>query len=360
MGFTRRQMLSGFTGTTLATLLGSHTAWSHGKNNTGFTCGINCSGLEDTPPGIPTSEMLHYYASQGVRHIRLPGLWEHFQPRLGADLDTDYCHIYRSIIEQCKTLKINVICEPCHNYGHYQQMGQDLCFGDGNLKADLFADFWKRFIQSFGGLSNIAGWDLMGEPSNLPGASIAQQGLAWQDAAQAAIIAIRQTGERRPVWVEGYGHSSAASWPVNNPTLHLLQDPLGRLVFSAHGYLDRDNSGTHYYWDEEIAIGDQVSGGALTTNIGIKRLTPFLKWLRTHKLKGNIGECGAGRQDRPGAQDDTGWLTALETTMRFCYDQNIPFYYWGTGKDLGPAYPYGLEIDNGKAAPQWNILKKYL
>lgn len=360
MDLTRRLLLSGLSGAALAALPYNRRAWGNRKNTSVFICGINCSGLEDTPPGIPTEEMLHYYAAQGIRHIRLPGLWEHFQPQLGGELDADYCHIYRSVIEQCRALKINVICDPCHNYGHYRSQGQDLRLGDGNLTADLFADFWKKFIHVFGDMPNISGLDLMGEPTNLPGPSIAEQSHIWQDAAQAAITAIRQAGDKRPVWVEGYGSSSAAAWPTNNPTLHLLHDPLQSLVFSAHCYLDRDNSGTHYYWDEEVAAGDMVSGSALTADVGIKRITPFVEWLRDHGLNGNIGECGVGRQDRPDGQDDTGWLVALEKTIRFCYNNRLPFYYWGTGKDFGPSYPYGLEIDNGKTAPQWAILKKYL
>ena len=360
MVFSRRHILAGGVGTAFATLVGRQRARASGTTASSFICGINCSGLEDTPPGIPTAEMLHYYAAQGVRHIRLPGLWEHFQPVPGGDLDDEYCRIYRSVIEQCRLLKISITCDPCHNYGHYRYQGQDLCFGDGHLTAELFADFWGKFAHRFGDLSNITGWDLMGEPSNLPGPSVAAQSGAWQAAAQAAITAIRKTGDKRQIWVEGYGHSSAQAWPVNNPSLHLLHDPARKLVFSAHCYLDRDNSGSHYYWDEEVAAGDLVSGGPLTTNVGVERIRPFVEWLRTHGLGGNIGECGAGRQDRAGAEGDTEWLAALETTIRFCRANNLPLYYWGTGRDLGPTYPYGLEVDHGRTAPQWQVLKQYL
>ncbi|MFS3135428.1 glycoside hydrolase family 5 protein [Gluconacetobacter sacchari] len=321
-----------------------------------FVCGLNCSGLEDSPPGAPTLVMLRYYARRGIRYIRLPGRWEHFQPALGGGFDAQYCNLYRSVLEYCKVAGIRVICEPCHNFGRYKEKGQTYRFGDGRLTPAAFAQFWSEFCRRFGDMSCIVGWDLMNEPYDLAG----QGGLSWQEAAQAAILAIRDIDGVRPVWVEGYGYSNPATWPAANPTLHLLDDPARNLIFSAHCYLDRDNSGTHYYWDEEARIGDQILGAPLDRDTGIRRIRPFVEWLRTHSLRGNIGECGAGRQDAAGRPGNEGWLAALDATMRFCDEQDMPIYYWGTGTDLGTAYPYGLEPIHGKDAPQWRILRKYL
>lgn len=358
MLFSRRTILASGMGLIGEGLQSSASAFARIKESgrEPFVCGLNCSGLEDTPPGLPSLVMLHYYASKGVRYIRLPGLWEHFQPVAGGKLDVTYCALYKSVMEHCQSLGLRVICDPCHNYGHYKENGQTVRFGDGRLTPAVFAHFWIRFCRMFSDMPCIAGWDLMNEPSDLAG----QQGVVWQEAAQAAILAIRQVDGVRPIWVEGCGHSSAQAWPVLNPTLHLLRDPARNLIFSAHCYLDRDNSGTHYYWDEETVAGDLVSGDRLNRDVGIRRIKPFADWLRTHGVRGNIGECGAGRQDAHGKAGDDGWLAALDTTMRFCKEQDLPFYYWGTGADFGTAYPYGLEPDHGSEQPQWQVLRKYL
>lgn len=330
----RRTVLAGGLSIAGEGLSGSHLSFAQSTESAGtlFVCGLNCSGMEDMPPGPPTLAMLQYYARKGIRYLRLPGLWEHFQEA-----------------------GIRMICEPCHNFGHYKEKEQIYRLGDSQLTPGIFAQFWKKFCQIFGDMPCIAGWELMNEPHDLAG-----QGEAWQEAAQAAIAAIRHAGDVRPIWVEGYGYSSSAMWPHLNPTLHLLNDPARNLIFSAHCYLDRDNSGTHYYWDEETRAGDQIFGAPFDRNIGIMRIKPFVDWLRSHSLRGNIGECGVGRQDAPGKPGNAGWLGALDVTMRFCQDQDIPFYYWGTGKDFGSAYPYGLEPDAEAEAPQWNVLRRYL
>ena len=59
------------------------------------------------------------------------------------------------------------------------------------------------------------------------------------------------------------------NWAGNNPTLHLLDDSkctnaafpktsIGCIVWSAHCYLDRDNSGTHMNWTAEVEAGVTV------------------------------------------------------------------------------------------------------
>ena len=356
MHFSRRMALAG--GVSAASYFSLLNKQAVAKNWP-FVCGINCSGLEDTPPGVPTANMLKYYAEKKVKYIRLPGLWEHFQPHLGQELNEDYCKIYEAVLKQCTKLGLSVVCEPCHNYGHYSQDGKMLCFGDGVLTPSIFAKFWEYFCKRFRHHSCIVAWDIMNEPSNLKG-DTQQRANAWKDAAQAAIFSVRQYDRKRPIWVEGYGYSSAQAWPTANPTLHTLQDPAKKIVFSAHCYLDRDNSGTHYYWDEEKLAGDQVSGGPLLPDVGIRRIEPFVGWLKEYGLRGNIGECGAGREDTKGKPGNEGWLSALDKTLSYCREQRLPFFYWGTGTDFGTVYPYTLEPDQGKEQPQWQVLRKYL
>src|SRR5205807_83972 len=111
-----------------------------------------------------------------------------------------------------------------------------------------------RLAAVFADDPTIAAYDIMNEPSNMPTPD------AWQLAAQAAVNAIRAIDTTTPIFVEGNNYSSAFTWVDGNPTLHQLHDPSHLLVFSAHVYLDRDSSGTHYSWAEEVAAGDRLTG----------------------------------------------------------------------------------------------------
>ncbi|MFT4262629.1 MAG: cellulase family glycosylhydrolase [Nocardioides sp.] len=326
-----------------------------------FALGLNVSGLEDDVPAAPTDAMLDDYAGHGVRTLRLPGRWEHFQPRVGGPLDEEYLATYLAVVSAANARGVGVVCDPLHNYGARTDDGVTRRLGESGLAVDAMADFWSRFAAATAGTAGIAGWDLMNEPYDLPGDTVADQSQVWASAAQLAITAIRETGDRLPIHVEGYRQSAAALWVDANPTLHTLSDPAGDLVFSAHCYLSRDNDGGgRPYWDQEVAAGDLVGGGALTANVGVRRITPFVDWLRTHGLRGEIGECGVGRRDSPTTTSDAGWLLALDTTLRYCRSVGLPLFAWGAGPHLIPPYPLSLEPEDGLPAPQWQVLDKYV
>ena len=69
-----------------------------------------------------------------------------------------------------------------------------------------------------------------------------------------------------------------------------LNDPSDNIVYSCHCYLDRDNSGTHFNWEEEVAHG-------VTIHTGEERLAPFVNWTRQHKVRAHLGEMGIGSDD---------------------------------------------------------------
>ncbi len=178
----------------------------------------------------------------------------------------------------------------------------------------------------------------MNEPCNMPRAT------TWTDAAQAAITAIRTEDRATPIYVEGNDYSSADAWAEVNPGLASLSDPANNLIFSAHTYLDRDGSGTHYDWAQEVAAG-------VTPQIGVQRLSNFVQWLRANHLKGDLGEVGAGN-------DNPGWLAALDHTLAYAKASNLQVTYWAAGPWWGN-YPYSVEPQNGVTAPQMAVLDKY-
>ncbi len=304
----------------------------------GFSVGVNLDGLEfgNIFPGVagtnyqvPTNSQIDYYYTKGVAHIRIPFKWERIQPALQGSLDATYLGYIKGLADHAASKGMVTILD-VHNYGGRD--GHKL--GDGTLTNADFADLWTKIAAAFAGYgANQVVYDIMNEPSNMPSTS------AWPSAAQAAIDAIRAVDTQKYIYIEGDGWSSAYAWVNNNDTLYILNDPSDRLVFSAHTYADRDSSGTHFVWNDEVAAGDALDNNApLTTDILVKRLTPFVNWLHAHNLRGHIGELGVGN-------DDIGWLETMDRGYAFLQQNGIPISQFAGGLGWGS---YAQSVEPGK------------
>ena len=305
------------------------------------TVGINLSGLEEggKVPGrpyydyaVPSEDEWSYFASKDITLVRLPFKWERMQPNASGPLEPAYAQLVHAQLAMAANNSMRVVLD-CHNFGGYH--GQQLNHSSGNATTAFFADFWTRMAAEFGSATALAGYDIMNEPSNMPDPT------AWPEAAQAAIHAIRAVDTNTPLYVEGDHWSSAANWSHNNPTIHTLTDtlctnkafPAGRtgcIVWSAHCYLDRDNSGTHFNWTAETEAG-------VTVNTGVERLADFATWLHAHKFaQAHIGELGAGN-------DNVGWLQSLNNSMSLMANQGWELTYWAAGPWFSGSYGYDVD-----------------
>ncbi len=307
-----------------------------------FATGVNLSGMEyngsatarpNYDYAVPTQAELAYYHSQGTDLIRLPISWETLQPTLGGPLNQTYLSEIKGVVNEAAALGMKVIID-MHDYGGYN--GQKI--GGGTVTDANFANVWTQLATAFAGNSGIAGYDLMNEPNGMPNAQ------AWPDAAQAAITAIRKVDTSSAIYVEGDDWSSAGDWSQVNGGLASLVDPSNNLIFSAHVYLDNDNSGTHFDWAQQAAAGD-------TTQLGVERLSNFVAWLQANNLKGDVGEIGAGN-------DSAEWIASLNNTLAYAKANNLQVTYWAGGPWLG-SYAMSVEPTNGVAAPQMAVLDAY-
>lgn len=214
--------------------------------------------------------------------------------------------------------------------------------GTARLPSSAFANLWTQISTHYKTNTTVSGYDLMNEPIN--GFVFSN----WFNAAQAAITAIRANGDTHRIYVEGVNFSGAWNWvsgegqPYNNSTLYQLNDPLNNLVFSAHSYLDRDNSGGHFVWSQEIADpGESPPGFPTSSTIGITRLTPFVQWCDLHQVRCHIGETATSNDPLiPGGVGDyIDWNIALTNEIAYGQANNIEFSIFGGGAEFGPATP---------------------
>jgi endoglucanase len=356
MEFSRRRLLGAAAiaaaGVTASTVLRGSQVARAAEANDGFYVGANLAGLEFTPwkmPGtphfdyaVPTPEELDYLNSRNLTIIRLPFRWQRVQSELGGALDDTYLGFITDTVDFAGARGMKIILD-VHDYGKY---GSDK-IGDGVVTSQHFADLWTRLATAVVGKPGLGGYDLMNEPQNMPSPD------AWPAAAQAAIDAIRTVDTSTPIIVEGDNWASAASWLKYNSDL-ILTDPSDNLIYSAHTYFDRDSSGTHFDWDEEVAAGDvlQDPPGPLTTDIGVQRLEDYVGWLREHGLRGLIGEVGT-------PNGHPAWLETLDNTLAYCEENSLPVTYFSAGAWF-QNYAMGItpQVD-GRNTVQMAVLDKY-
>lgn len=193
----------------------------------------------------PSAAELAYLAGRGMTMVRLPFRWERIQPVLDGPLDPAELARLTDTVAAARAVGIGVILD-VHNYGAYWQSD---AYGTGwrkplsvagYLRLSSFADLWRRLSQAFVGNPGVVAYDLMNEPVAMTGGAP-----TWEAASQAAVDAIRATGDRTQIMVAGYNWSGPGSFPVQHPGGPWIHDPVGRTFYEAHQYFDCDGSGTY-------------------------------------------------------------------------------------------------------------------
>jgi aryl-phospho-beta-D-glucosidase BglC (GH1 family) len=308
--------------------------------------GVNLSGLEENPgalPGVaytdypvPSQSELAYYHSKGVNFIRLPIEWERLQPGLTRgqpEFYKPYLGYITTIISQAAALGMSVVID-VHNNGQFDQNW----IGGGVVTYQQFGNFWRRVANHLHGLPGLVGYDLMNEPENMPSAQ------AWPLAAQAAVNAIRLVDTNATIYVEGDNWASAQAWPQFNENL-AIKDPANKIIYEAHVYGDRDGSGTHFVWSQEVQYG-------VTVQTIAQRIQPFSGWCAAKQFNCMIGETGVGN-------DDPNWNVELANGLAAASEAGMPsFTYWAAGPWWG-SYPMSIEPQNGTDAPQMSVVGTY-
>jgi endoglucanase len=298
--------------------------------------GVNlASGEFGTTPGVydkdyayPGAKQFDYCKAQGLSVVRLPFKWERVQRELMGPLDATEMKRLDGVVALARARGLKLLLD-VHNYARYHGK----LIGTPDVPNAAFADFWKKVATHYKDEEAIFAYGLMNEPHDT-------QGL-WPAAAQAAIDAVRSVDTKHTISVCGDGWSGAHSWKKINNGL-LLKDPANNLIYEAHQYFDRDNSGTYK---------QSYDDSGAQPNTGTERLQPFVEWLKEHNARGFIGEFAI-------PDDDERWLAVLDSFLAAMKTHNIGGTYWAAGPWWGK-YPLSVEPRDGKDRPQMAVLSLY-
>lgn len=307
----------------------------------------------------PKMQDLYYYKAKGVRLIRFPFRAARVLEDLdGESLDYDQTNsdikAMKAVVDEAERLGMWVFLD-AHDYAERMINGTQQKLGDEVYTAEKFARMWKMIAEAFKDNKNIWGYDLQNEPK----VSAANLVPIYQ----AAINAIRTVDTKAQIIVEGANWASAYEWIYGNRSDKLypeypstvdwsykassnwdlanLVDPQNKIVFEAHGYFDKDNSGTYQKGYQEVDFR--------------KRFAPFLEWCKVNNKKALIGEFGVPYVGAKTASDER-WMTVIDEAFDFFRSYQVNATYW-CGGAMYEANELSVQPDKNALYGNYNVEK---
>jgi endoglucanase len=262
----------------------------------------------------PSNAEIDYYASKGLKVIRLPFDGNRIQPLRDGPLSTSELAFMDPVVQYATSKGLIVLLDP-HNYGYLNDnSGVSREIGvDPLMPASYFGDLWSKLATHYIGNANVM-FGLMNEPN-------VQTPQQWHDAAIVAIQAIRATGAKQKILIPGTFWTGAESWMDGNSAVWTGFTDIN-FAFEVHQYLDSNNSGT---------------SATCVTGKGSTILAPFTAWARANKVEGFLGESGWATNMGCMAEGD-----AIVSYMNENSDVWLGYTYWAGGLWLG-SYMYSIE-----------------
>lgn len=302
--------------------------------------GVVLSGGEFTPGGqygpnygYPPRECIDYYASKGMKIIRLPFLWERVQPTLYAPLDALEMSRIDPVVDYAISKGMTVGID-VHNGGYRF----DDLIGDSAVPDAAFADLWSRLATHYKDKPQTL-LMLMSEPYD-------QSARMWARTANAAIAAIRSAGATQTIVVPGSYYDGGWTWCKSDNARRVgegIYDSQDNYMFEIHQYMDGNAAGG--------------TANIVSPTIGADRLADVTLWARAHNKQLFLGEFAA-------ASDPTS-MAALEVQLRYITNNSDVWRYatWWGGGDRWMNYMFGLDpVDYAHPVdmPQMAVLQRYI
>lgn len=162
----------------------------------------------------------------------------------------------------------------------------------------------------------------------------------WESLSQAAVDAIRASGDTTPIYVEGHSWSSAPRWVGQHPTAWIT-DPADKIIYEAHFYFDSNNGGTY---NDTYAVANTAAVNAGYADLTAKskaEVGQWLTWLSDNGAKGLLGEIGW-----PDDADSASWGAVGDAVLADCDAAGVGFTYWATGERWGTGYDLSSYVDS--------------
>lgn len=179
-------------------------------------------------------ETYEYLATRSLEHIRLPFRHERMQRNLGGALDATEIARYDAAIAAIGANGMQAILCPA-NFGAYWlddgSQGVKRIIGSAEYTQAHFVDLWTRLSTRYKNDPNVFGYDLMSEPANITAAN-------WQTYSQAAVTAIRATGDTKPILVSGGNFGRLRDFVTLHPGGPWIVDPAANIFYTGHFYFE--------------------------------------------------------------------------------------------------------------------------
>jgi endoglucanase len=242
---------------------------------------------------------------------------------LNGDLDATYKGYIDENIAWALANDLKIILD-IHNYGRRGVSGTIRTIGhaDGILTQSHFASLWSKLATAYKDDTTVLAYGLMNEPHDMPvttSTSTYNSTSTWTLAAQAAIDAIRLTGDTHTVIVSTDQWAGIRSFTTaygTNPTPWINDS---NYWLELHCYFDSDSSGTY-----TASKGTTFAGSGRAMGEAGDYLVTVATWARNNNIPVFVGEYGVPK-------NDAAYLTALNDFMNVMDTYGVNGTYWAMG-----------------------------
>lgn len=323
--------------------------WMLGVNLASAGFGGVYPGTVGTHYGWPTAEDIDYHKARGMELIRLPFRWERVQRSYNAELWPSEMARMDEFLDLAEERGVLVILD-MHNFGRYHIWDgkgstpytnyPGYIIGSPQAPRSAFVDVWRKLATHLKDRDCIWAYDIMNEPYNMGSYD-------WKTTAQYAINGIRQVDPDTMIMISGDSYSSAVRWVSASGDLIELNDPSDNLIFQAHVYFDRNQSGAYPSSSNSFDLEEA------TVTRGVEWVTPFQNWLTEEETHGFLGEFGI-------PDEDPRWGGLIQNLLAYLKDNNMSATYWAAGPRWGNYHLRSNIRANHDESPQMQAMLPYL
>jgi hypothetical protein len=179
----------------------------------------------------------------------------------------------------------------------------------------------------------------------------------WESITQQAVTAIRNNGDTNRIHIPLYGWSAVHEVQNNHGAGPWIVDSANNHVYHGHHYFDIDNSGDYpdsYPTEQTNAVSAGYTSVVARSRAQVKI---FTDWLRTHNVRGHIGEFGW-----PNTGDTDDWNAVGEAIYTLLDQQGVGCTYWAAGERWGNGYNLSAYTGTGQTTlkSQATVIERHL